>query len=442
MNEGIHHPAIHTDLGALPAARAGNVAFFANLQHIFFNNRALTEELRKTVRTLDSYGGRLLPVLGLLWSGPHNILILERCPLPGIADYLSGTLGLRLPRLLFCGIDDAVTPEIEEAVRESDDCFIDGFVTDERLAQLARRTGTPLAGSVQGSRRGNNKSLLHHFLEVRGEPVFETIDAGDSRSIATAARELARRGYREIVVKAAVGASGIGLARGPAEAPPGIPPHYFADGPCLVQGWIDDSHPGIRRVTSPSVQLLITTEAIHLFDFTDQILSTDSIHEGNIAPPEVPYDKAVTDEIMRQARVAARWLHGQDYRGTGSADFHIAFHDDGRVDVRICEINARVTGATYPSILARHFQENGTWLMRNLLLREPREARAVIDKLDEAGLLFTPGRDSGVLPLNFNSNPEGLVEKGQFLILGPDHETLHETMAHAVTLKNLTYTRD
>lgn len=437
-----HNPDTRIHLGELPPARSGTVAFFANLQHIFFDNQALTDELRATVHTLDSYGGRLLPVLGLLWDGPDNILILERPPLPGFHEYLTHTLGLSLPHLLFCGIDDAITPEIESAVRNSPGCFIDGFVTDERLAQLSASTGTPLAGSVHGSRAGNNKFLLHHFLQDQGEPVFDTIDADNPDAVAPAGSALASQGYEKIAIKAAVGASGIGLVHAAANNPPPIPAHYFADGPCLVQGWIDDSLSDIVKVTSPSVQLLITENSVHLYDLTDQILSIDSIHEGNIAPPESPLDADVREELLRQAKLAALWLHAQNYRGTGSTDFHLAFHEDGHVDVRICEINARVTGATYPSLLARHFQKDGTWLMRNLLLSDPLDAREVFDQLSQADLLYSPGRETGVLPVNFNSTPDGLVAKGQFLILGPDHQSLHDTMSRTLHQKNLHFTRD
>ena len=442
MKNGSHKPAINAHLGELPPARPGSVAFFANLQYIFFDNQALTDELRATVHTLDSYGGRLLPALGLLWDGPDNILILERPPLPGFHEYLTHSLGLRLPHLLFCGIDDAITPEIENAVRNSPGCFIDGFVTDERLAHLAETTDTPLAGTVDGSHRGNNKYLLHHFLEENGEPIFDTIDAANPDGIAPAGAALAKQGYHHIVIKAAVGASGIGLVRANANNPPPIPAHYFFDGPCLVQGWIDDTLDDITKVTSPSVQFLITEESVHLYDLTDQILSVDSVHEGNIAPPEPPLEPAVSEELLRQAKLTALWLHAQGYRGTGSTDFHLAFHNDGNVDIRICEINARVTGATYPSLLARHFQKGGSWLMRNLLLSEPMESRNVFDQLSQADLLYTPGRKSGVLPVNFNSTPDGLVAKGQFLILGPNHQSLHETMSRTLHQKNLHFTRD
>lgn len=418
------------------------MAFFASLQHIFFDNQALADELRDQAHALDSYGGRLLPILGLLWDSPDNILVLERPPLAGFDEYFGGSLGLTLPRLLYWGNDCAISPEIEDAVRRLSGCAVDGFVTDERLETFARSTDTPLACSVSGSRRGNNKCLLHQFLESQGEPVFDTVEALTPADIPAAAATLAGRGFQQVAVKAAVGASGIGLRRCDPSDPPPFPPYYFHDGPCMVQGWIDESLPHIRKVASPSVQMMVGEKSIHLYDLTDQILSCDSIHEGNIAPPETRLEPAMQDEILRQATVAANWLHGQGYRGTGSTDFHLAFHEDGQVDIRICEVNARVTGATYPALLARHFQPEGTWLMRNLLLPEPLEAREVFKRLSQAGLLFSPGDERGVLPINFNSTPEGLVAKGQFLVLGPNHESLHATMEETLHLKNLHFTRD
>ena len=432
--------AIH--LGEPPPARPGNVAFLANLHHIFFDNQVLTDELRRTVRTLDSYGGRLLPILGLLWGGDDNTLILEREPLDGFRDYFRNTLGLRLPRLLRFDPDEPLDPEISTAIRATPDCAIDGFVTDKQLAKLSEQSETPLAGSVAGSRNGNDKALIHHHLAKLGEPVFDTIDVNAPTGVPDAAAALARRGFTRAVIKSRIGASGIGLVRFETAHPPDIPPHYFLDGPCLVQGWIDATLPEVTGVASPSVQLMLTDDALHLYDLTDQILGTDSIHQGNISPPESVTDPGLRNEILRQAEIAAHWLHSLGYRGTGSADFHLAFLTNGAVEVRICEINARVTGATYPSILARHFHPGGAWLMRNLLLPEPVASTAVFNKLSAAGLLYVPGAPLGVLPVNFNATPDGRVEKGQFLVLGPDHDSTRTTLESILSLDNLQFVRD
>lgn len=435
-------PVTATHLGEPPPARPGNVAFFANLHHIFFDNEALTNDLRDTVRTLDSYGGRLLPILDLLWSGGNNLLILQREPLDGFRPYFGDTLGLRLPHQLLFAPDGAITPEIVHTIQNTPDCAIDGFVTDRELVRLADQCGAPLAGSLAGSRDGNNKSHLHHHLATHGEPVFDTIDAATPSDIPAAARALATRGYRKAVIKSPVGASGIGLVRCETAAPPDIPAHHFHDGPCLVQGWIDTDLPDIHRVASPSVQLMLTERTIHLYDLTDQILGSDSVHEGNISPPESFTDPAIRRELMRQADFAACWLHSRGYRGAGSADFHLAFRDNDAVDIRICEINARVTGATYPSVLARHFHPGGAWLMRNLLLPEPVPSHVIFDKLSRAGLLYEPGAARGVLPVNFNSTPDGLVAKGQFLMLGPDHLATRDTLTKTLSLEKLRFARD
>ncbi|NNC89892.1 MAG: hypothetical protein HKN82_15650 [Akkermansiaceae bacterium] len=435
-------PEIIARPGHLPPPRAGNVAYLANLTHIFFGNRGITDELRRTVHTLESYGGRLLPIIGLLWDGEENILAVEVEPLEDFREYFGTTLGLRLPRVFPLKSDDAPSPELVAAIRDTGTCFLDGFVIDEEVDALARETGTTLAGSEAGSRLGNNKYLLHHHLASAGEPVFDTVDAADTAGVAAAAAELARRGYPHAVVKSQIGASGIGLVRFDTHDPPEVPASHFVDGPCLVQGWIDDRTPGIERVASPSVQMLITDEEIYFYDLTDQILDSSSVHEGNAAPPRSFTSGDLTRELLRQASVSATWLVQQGYRGTASADFHLAFRDDGNVDVRVCELNARVTGATYPSFLARRFLPGGAWLMRNLLIPDAAGGARIFDDLAEAGLLFVPGATAGVLPINFNLTGERLVCKCQLLFLGPDHRAVDEVVERTLALRDLKFTRD
>ena len=80
--------------------------------------------------------------------------------------------------------------------------------------------------------------------------------------------------------------------------------------------------------------------------------------------------------------------------------------------------SSRVTGATYPSVLARHFMPEGAWLLRNLRFREPLEGEELLRRLDQSGDLFVPGQsEAGVMPVNFNFGRDGLVHKGQFLCL-------------------------
>lgn len=435
-------PRVSAMPGTVPAPRDGPVAFFANLAHIFFDNRALTGELRAMVEGLETYGGRLYPIVGLLWSGNDNLLALERPPLPELREYLGEALGLALPEVLDFDADVDPPDALLERMGTRAGLRIDGFVTDERLAGLAQRCGSRLAGSVRGSREGNNKLLLHRHLEQAGEPVFETLLATTPGEVAAAAAELARRGFARGVAKTPVGASGIGLVKFRCATPPVIPASHFSDGPCLVQGWLDEECEGVERVASPSVQMLVDDLRIELFDLTDQILSEESVHEGNVSPPRSFDDAALRAELLRQSGVAGRWLHSRGYRGTASADFHLAFESTGNVVVRICELNARVTGATYPSLLARHFRPGGAWLMRNLRLREPRRAGPLLGKLDASGLLFDGSARGGVLPLNLNYGKNRRVTKGQFLFVGDESGQVSELLRRTVELEALAITRD
>lgn len=80
----------------------------------------------------------------------------------------------------------------------------------------------------------------------------------------------------------------------------------------MVQGWIEVGINRVIDVKSPSVQLFLDDSSVHLYDITDQILSKDSVHEGNVSPP--PYlDEVLKTELLRQADLVGGWLHSQGY---------------------------------------------------------------------------------------------------------------------------------
>ncbi len=207
-----------------------------------------------------------------------------------------------------------------------------------------------------------------------------------------------------------------------------MPEYMFYEGPCLIQGWICPGFQAVESVDSPSVQLFVGDQSIHIYDITEQILSKDSIHEGNIAPP--PYLESyagLEDELILQAALAGEWLYTNGYRGTASVDF-LVVKRLGKFEVRICEINARVTGATYPSVLSRRFIPNGAWLMRNVKTDVPMEGEDLLKLIDRVGALYYPGKSEGFLPINFNLNDSGKVIKGQFLYLAKDIHTCIEAL--------------
>lgn len=413
-----------------------NVIFFANVLAGFFENEELAELLKKEISGADSYGGRLLPIMGLLYGGGKNLLVLEREPEAALAAYFKDVLKLNLPDVALLTHDEYVElgraqkeelalpfPQRLQGLQEHPAQDLDGYVTDRIIASLASHLGKSTLSSPQGSKQGNNKLLLHQHLEKSGLPVFETRLAEGPAEVARCLKELAELGYAYAGVKSQIGASGIGLMKvattGEGEA---VPELFFYEGPCMVQGWVSIGLNGVTSIHSPSVQMFLDDETVHLYDLTEQILSQDSIHQGNESPP--PYlDEfdGLQEELFRQAGVAGRWLHGQGYRGTASVDFLVAaLEEKGACRVYACEINARVTGATYPSILARHYSPSGGWLMRNLKLTVPLAGSTILKLLEDHGHLFHPEKNDGILPINFNLTPDGLVEKGQFLCLGED----------------------
>lgn len=409
-----------------------SVIFFANLLSLFFGNRGGARQLEQEIRCVDSYGGRLLPVLGLIFGGSNNVLVLERQPEPSLRQ-LFLDIGLDLPKTeiltrhefleLGSKLDQGrlAGQPLLDRLREEPAGYLDGFVTDETIERIATELGKRTLSTLEGSHRGNNKLLLHQHLESRGLPVFPTILAARAEEVPNALRALSKQGYRHGVIKAQIGASGIGLIKASTDgAAVEVPPAFFHEGPCMVQAWLEPGTHGVRSVLSPSVQMFLSRDTALLYDLTEQILDPEaSIHQGNESPPGyLDVHPGLADELFHQAAEAARWLHRQGYRGAASTDFLVTLWEDGDATSYICEINARVTGATYPSVLARHFQPQGSWRMRNLELSQPMHGADLLDRLKQRGELFDPTSRRGILPVNFNLDPEGRVRKGQFLAIG------------------------
>lgn len=407
----------------LPEFWDRSVVYFANLKSIFFENRDQTAELGRQVGEIDSYGGRLAPVIDLIYRGLDNTLVLEQAPDPMLLDYFREGLNLSLPRI------DVMPLEVYRtggaASKAADLLFpkrakwADGYVTDSTLQAWAQAASLKTVSTTDGSRLGNNKTLLHRFLALRGMPIPETHIARDAKEARQALADLRGEAYQRAVLRAALGASGIGMLKVELDKPDRIeiPDTLFHEGPCLVQGWLEPGVHEIRSVSSPSVQLFLDESTVQMYDITDQILSEHSIHEGNHSPP-LSLSDATHAELIRQAGEAGSWLHGQGYRGTASVDFIVVERERvSEPEVYVCEVNARITGATYPSVLARHLLPGGAWLMRNLRLEYPVQGRHLVELMDGAGQLFRAGDREGVVPINLNFGPDGKPRKGQFLCL-------------------------
>ncbi|QDT37954.1 hypothetical protein [Stratiformator vulcanicus] len=447
--------------GNLPPLWSRKVIFFANLLGLFYGNEAETAALRDEVGEIDSYGGRLIPILNLLFRGDDNLLLLEREASEEHCRYLRDDLGLSLPRLHVMPHDQYL--ELNRHLKEQHSAniaalldvtgrhntdWIDGYVTDETLTRVAEHLNCRTISTMAASRDGNNKLLLHRYLKEAGLPTIETLEANSRDNAIQAAKQLQQRGFGSAVIRSQIGASGIGTlhVRPPYDQSsfPPIPEYYFYEGPCMVQGWLGKGTMDVRHVHSPSTQIFLDESRVYAFDLTEQILSDESVHQGNESPPTyLARFPALREEMMRQAESAGGWLHQTGYRGTASIDW-LVVEKEGRStpEVYVCEINARVTGATYPSLLGRHFNPSGAWLLQNLRLGVPATAEDLLKMLEQPGHLYHPGKNAGVLPLNLNFGKDNLVHKGQFLCLGRTVEECHQFLSLAEQDMPVTWNRD
>ena len=428
---------LEQDFG-MPQFRDDNVLFFANLKSLFLGNTEQTRELMDLVGELNSYGGRLIPMLDLMYHGGQNTLVLEQLPDVSLLNYFSRTLGLSLPEIHVMSMKEFQEPTdgIVQALKsqiQGNPAAIDGYVTDQTLHKWSQRLGLHHDCSEEGYRIGNNKTSLHRYLEAHDLSIPDTYVSQTAGEVTGALQNLKKRGYRRAVVRAAIGASGIGMVHVNFEDPefPELPENYFHAGPCLVQGWLQPGVMGVKDVTSPSVQFFVGETHLELFDITSQILSGNSVHEGNYSPPTA-YNLLTLEEIVREAKRVAVWLHKVGYRGPGSVDFIVVETIDGGKQPFVCEVNARVTGATYPSVLAKQFAPEGAWLMRNLRFESDIKGQEILAMLEQSKWLFHAGDSSGVIPINFNSRSGGKVAKGQFLCLSDSIEACSDLLERVV----------
>ena len=451
---GVH---IQKSIGQIPDLWQKNVIFFGNLLSLFYGNAEETKVLRQEVGALETYGSRLIPIINLMYQAEDNLLVLDKEPESQLITYFSQSLQLKLPQIATLAHNDylAITSEEQEHSEEMTQFLhklhahsaqtIDGYIVDDVLMRIAEITGKSTTSSSMASRKANNKLLLHELLKEKQLPVFDTYVAHKQQEVQGSLMRLKSKGYSFAVVKSQIGASGIGILKIPTyEITSTVPEYMFFEGPCMVQGWLDDLVDGVKMVGSPSVQLFLLDDKIIIHDLTEQILSKESVHEGNVSPP--PYiltECELKDELIHQAEIVSQWLHELGFRGPASCDFHVT-ERKGKAEVRLCEVNARVTGATYPSLIAHHFAEGGVWLLRNIRFDPAVESEKVLGILDEKKLLFHAGKPAGILPFNFNTNVAGNVVKGQFLFLGSSINEVKNLLNEMIGIKELNggYDRD
>jgi len=139
----------HIIPGELPEGWNRSVVFFANIRSLFFGNESGARILSEEVGALESYGGRLIPLIDLIFRGGANVLVLERAPAGELLQYFENDLGLTLPEIKviphhsYCSIiddEEKHSPLVRDLIRElraHRSEWLDGYVTDPVLGRLA-----------------------------------------------------------------------------------------------------------------------------------------------------------------------------------------------------------------------------------------------------------------------------------------------------------------
>src|SRR5436190_19885060 len=209
-------PEIKIVAAELPPFWDRNVLFFCNLRSIFYENDAEAAELVRRITGSQSYGGRVVSILNLLFYRGPNKILLEAAPEPNLLDYLSDYLQLSLPTFevldhrcyqnLGAKLRDRRIPgdPVTEALKKHPAEWVDGYVTDAVLVRVSESLGKRTISTLEGSKNGNNKYLLHLHQVERALPVFDTFMARSPAEVPTCLARLRELGYKKAVVKAQI----------------------------------------------------------------------------------------------------------------------------------------------------------------------------------------------------------------------------------------------
>ena len=92
----LQDPPVIQTFNRLPPAWDRPGMFVANLFSLFFGNENQTKDLCTEVEQLETYGGRLVPILGLMFQGGNaNKVVLEQEPDRRLFEYFTHTLDLK-----------------------------------------------------------------------------------------------------------------------------------------------------------------------------------------------------------------------------------------------------------------------------------------------------------------------------------------------------------
>jgi len=155
-------------------------------------------------------------------------------------------------------------------------------------------------------------------------------------------------------------------------------------------------------------------DSIVCVGITDQRLSDQLVHEGNLYPSKA----RTVREMLGSAEKIAKWLQGEGYRGLLGLDFGEYLNPaTGEPHHFLSEINPRMNGAAYPKAMMEYLNEKqkkrgGPYVESFLSASRRTDAASFADLQTRYGSLFySPQTGRGLVPYN-----TGILQDGKFAL--------------------------
>ena len=170
----------------------------------------------------------------------------------------------------------------------------------------------------------------------------------------------------------------------------------------------------LKLIASPNIMMHIKpgNGRILCVSVTDQILSDNLMHEGNVYTSSAKTLK----EMIDSTRIMSKWLQSEGYGGLVGFDFGEYFNSKtGEVEHFLSEINPRVNAAVYPKSMMECFNRKqglkGRQYIEAFLSAKIKTTARSFAELNESygHLFFTPETGKGLVPYNI-----GWLEHGKF----------------------------
>ena len=145
---------------------------------------------------------------------------------------------------------------------------------------------------------------------------------------------------------------------------------------------------------------------------SDQLLSRDLAHQGNIYPSQA----RTLARMLEAARRFSEWLQSRRYSGIVGYDFceHID-RDGGNPAFFLSEVNPRINGSVYPFGIMAHLAQKsgdsntgmGAFISAKRLKVNARSFEEFKDRFGQH--FFVPGKTAGLVPYYTSSLDKGIV---------------------------------